>query len=126
VVPIRFSAEHAWIKMDEDGTASVGISDYAQEQLGDIVFVETPDEGREILANEEIGIIESVKTTGELHAPVGGTVLEINKLLSERPEIVNASALDDGWLFRMQVDDEGELDELMDEDDYRDFVDSLE
>lgn len=122
----RFSTDHSWVRLDDDGLATVGISDYAQEQLGDIVFIEAPDVGRELIQGEDVGVIESVKTTGELRAPASGMVSAVNGAALENPALVNESPLDDGWIFRMRVDDEGALDELMDESDYADFVDGLD
>jgi glycine cleavage system H protein len=125
VIETRYSGEHVWIRLDDDGAATVGISDYAQSQLGDIVYIEAPEVGRDVIANEEIGLIESVKTTSELKAPASGTVTAINGEVLEKPELVNESPLDDGWMFRMRVDDEAALEELMDEDDYGEYVESL-
>lgn len=125
MIEIRYTPDHSWIRIDEDGDATVGISAYAQEQLGDIVYIEAPEVGREIVPGEEIGIVESVKTTGELKAPAQGSVTEINHAAIEKPELVNESPIDDGWLFRMRVTDEAAIEELMDEDDYTDYIDSL-
>ena len=125
MLELRYSPDHSWVRLDEDGDATVGISAYAQEQLGDIVYLEAPELGREVVPGEEIGIIESVKTTGELKAPVQGTVIEINRLAIEKPELVNESPGDDGWIFRLRVADEAALDELMDEDDYAEYIETL-
>ena len=122
MVEIRFSEDHTWLRVDDDGDATVGISEFAQEQLGDIVYVEPPDEGREIVVGEEVGIIESVKTTGELHAPASGTVIEVNAAVLETPELINASPLDDGWLFRLRIGDESSLADLLDEEAYQVFI----
>jgi glycine cleavage system H protein len=120
----RYSEEHIWLKSDEYGMIVVGISDYAQEQLGDIVYVEVADVGREITRDEEIAVIESVKTTSEIFAPLSGTVHEINVELAERPEIINESPLDAGWLLRVEPTDIDEMRDLMDEDAYKEFVES--
>ena len=120
----RYSEEHIWLKSDEYGMIVVGISDYAQEQLGDIVYVEVADVGREITRDEEIAVIESVKTTSEIFAPLSGTVREINVELAERPEIINESPLDAGWLLRVEPTDIDEMRDLMDEDAYKEFVES--
>ncbi len=122
----RYHEAHSWICVDEDGTARVGISEYAQEQLGDVVYVEVPDSGRSVQAGEDIGVIESVKTTGELCAPVAGTILAVNAALGDAPELLNTSPLDDGWIFRMSIGDEAELGDLMTEPDYLEFVQSIE
>jgi len=121
---IRYNEEHIWLKSDEYGMIVVGISDYAQEQLGDIVYVGIADVGREITLDEEIVIIESVKTTSEISAPLSGTVHEINVELAERPEIINESPLDAGWLLRVEPTDIDEMSDLMDEDAYKEFVES--
>lgn len=121
---IRYNEEHIWLKSDEYGMIVVGISDYAQEQLGDIVYVGVADVGREITLDEEIVIIESVKTTSEISAPLSGTVHEINVELAERPEIINESPLDAGWLLRVEPADIDEMSDLMDEDAYKEFVES--
>lgn len=121
----RFSEEHAWVRMDDDGIATVGISDYAQEQLGDIVYVQLPDVGRDLVQGEDCAMIESVKTTSDVKCPIGGRVLEVNEALADVPEKVNEAPLDDGWLFRLEPADEAEFQDLMDSDDYDDFVDSL-
>ena len=107
-----YNEEHLWVRLDDHGMAVVGISDHAQEQLGDIVYVELPDVGREVIVDEEIALIESVKTTNE-----------INEELAERPEIINESPLDDGWLMRVEPDDSEDTNATMDEDDYKEFVD---
>jgi glycine cleavage system H protein len=118
-----YNEEHLWVRRDDYGMTVVGISEHAQEQLGDIVYVELPDVGREVLVDEEIGLIESVKTTSEINAPVSGTILEINEALAERPEVINESPLDDGWLLRIEPDGGEHTNATMGEDDYKEFVD---
>jgi len=122
---VRYTEDHAWVVIDDDGVATIGISDYAQEQLGDIVYVQLPDIGRDIVQGEDAVMIESVKTTGEVKAPIGGRVIEINELLADSPERVNESPLEDGWLYRLEPADEAEVEDLMDGDDYEDFVGTL-
>ena len=121
----RFSEDHVWVAIDDDGVATIGISDYAQEQLGDIVYVQLPDIGRDMVQGEDAVMIESVKTTGEVKCPIGGRVIEINDALAESPEKVNEGALDEGWLFKLEPADEAEYEDLMDSDDYDDFITSL-
>ena len=121
----RFSEDHVWVAIDDDGVATLGISDYAQEQLGDIVYVQLPDIGRDLVQGEDAVMIESVKTTGEVKCPIGGRVIEINDALAEAPEKVNEAALDEGWLFKLEPADEAEYEDLMDSDDYDDFISSL-
>tara|TARA_R110002073_G_scaffold306365_1_gene475608 strand:+ start:202 stop:582 length:381 start_codon:yes stop_codon:yes gene_type:complete len=120
----KYNEEHLWAKLDDLDMVVVGISEHAQEQLGDIVYVELPQLGREVTIGEEIAIIESVKTTSEISSPVSGEIREVNEALGDSPEIINESPLDDGWLMRIEPSDLSELDELMDEDAYREFVDS--
>ena len=119
----KYNEEHVWVRLDDHGMAVIGISDYAQEQLGDIVYVELPDVGTEVIVGEEMAIIESVKTTSEVHAPLSGTILEINEELADRAEIINESALDDGWLVRIEPTGIDDTDATMGEDDYKEFVD---
>lgn len=122
---VRYSEEHVWVSIDDDGVATVGISDYAQEQLGDIVYVQLPDVGRDIEQGEDAVMIESVKTTGEVKSPIAGRVIEVNDTLGDAPERVNESALDEGWLFKLEPADETQFEDLMDADDYEDFVANL-
>lgn len=121
----RFTEEHAWVRIDDDGIATVGISDYAQEQLGDVVYVQLPDVGRDLVQGEDCAMIESVKTTSDVKCPIGGRVLEVNDALADVPEKVNESPLDDGWLFRVEPADDAEFEDLMDGEDYDDYVDTL-
>lgn len=121
----RFTEEHAWVRMDEDGIATIGISDYAQEQLGDVVYVQLPDVGRDLVQGDDCAMIESVKTTSDVKCPIGGRVIEVNETLADVPERVNEAPLDDGWLFRLEPADEAEFEDLMDAEDYDDFIDSL-
>ena len=115
---LKFSKDHTWVKI-EDGKSLVGITDYAQNELGDVVFIEFPDIGRELSQGESFGVIESVKAVSDLHAPVGGTVAEINEELQDAPEIVNSDPLDKGWIIAIESDDAAEqANNLMDESDY--------
>ena len=122
---LRYTSEHVWILVDDDGMATVGITDYAQAELGDITAVEAPEVEHEITMNEEIGMLEADDGNYELKAPISGTVLEVNEAVLEKPELINESPFDDGWIFRMSVEDEESLDHLMDEDDYTDYLESL-
>jgi glycine cleavage system H protein len=122
---VKFTEDHEWIRMEDEEIAIVGISDYAQEQLGEIVFVELPAPGHEVDRGIECAVIESVKAAGELKAPAGGTVIEINEILADEPERVNNDAMGDGWFMRMRVNDVGELEDLMDEDAYQSYIEGL-
>lgn len=121
---MKFTEDHEWIRLEGD-TAVVGISDYAQDQLGEIVFVELPVPGQEVDKGQECAVIESVKAAGELKAPATGTVTEINEVLADEPERVNKDATGEGWFMRMTLDDPDELEDLMDEDAYQTYVESL-
>jgi len=125
VIDIRYTSDHMWIQLDDDGMATVGITDYAQAELGDVVAVEAPEIDHDITANGEVGMLEADDGNQELKAPVSGTVVEVNEAVLEKPELINESPFDDGWIFRMSVDDEEALEDLMDEDDYSDYLESL-
>ena len=122
---VRFTEDHEWVRMEDEQVAVIGISDYAQEQLGEIVFVELPAPGHEVDKGHECAVIESVKAAGELKSPVSGVVLEINEVLADEPERVNNDALGDGWFMRLRVSDVGDLEELMDEDGYQAYIEGL-
>ena len=121
----KFTEDHEWIRLEDGNTAVVGITDYAQEQLGEIVFVELPAPGHEVAKGQACAVIESVKAAGELKAPVAGVVTEVNEILADEPERVNSDATGEGWFMRMKVSDAAELDDLMDEDAYQAYVESL-
>lgn len=113
----RFTKDHEYIRLDGD-TAVVGITPYAQEQLGDIVFVELPEVGASFMKGDEAAVVESVKAASEIYAPVGGTVTAVNEALAGEPGLVNADPTGAGWLFRLSVADAGELEDLLDADGY--------
>ena len=119
-----FTEDHEWIEIDGD-VATVGITEYAQEQLGDIVFVEVPDEGRELSKGDEAAVVESVKAASDVYSPVGGTVLEGNPALEDDPALVNTAPETDGWFFKLTIADEGELEDLMTEAKYKEYVAGL-
>ena len=121
-----FTEDHEWIRIEDDDVAVVGITDYAQEQLGELVFVELPDIASELVQGDEAAVIESVKAAGELKMPVSGTVTEVNDSLVDEPGQVNADPIGHGWFFRIQVRDASELDGLMDETAYQAYLVSLE
>ena len=123
-MPRYFTEEHEWIEVDGD-IATIGITDYAQEQLGDVVFVEVPAEGRELAKGDEAAVVESVKAASDIYAPVSGTVTEGNAALEDDPALVNTAAETDGWFFRLTIADAGELEGLMTEAQYKDFVAGL-
>jgi glycine cleavage system H protein len=120
----RYTKEHEWVRLDGE-IATVGISDHAQGQLGDIVFVELPEVGRTVGRGDAMAVVESVKAASDLYAPVGGEVVETNGKLSDDPALVNSAAESDGWFCRIRVADSGEINQLMDADAYKAFVESM-
>jgi glycine cleavage system H protein len=123
-MPRYFTTDHEWIDVDGD-VGTVGISDYAQGQLGDIVFVEVPDEGKTLNKGDESAVVESVKAASDVYAPASGTVLEGNAALADQPDLVNSDADGEGWFYRITLSDPDELSELMDETAYEAFVAKL-
>ncbi len=121
---VRYTKEHEWIRVEE-GVGIVGITEYAQEQLGDIVYVELPEVGAGMTQGAEAAVVESVKAASEIYAPVGGEVTEVNQNLADNPGTVNTDAMGEGWFFKMKIADTGEADRLMDVVDYQDYVESL-
>ncbi|MBO9624069.1 MAG: glycine cleavage system protein GcvH [Sphingomonas sp.] len=119
-----YTEDHEWIEVDGE-TATVGITDYAQGQLGDIVFVEVPEEGRTVAKGDDAAVVESVKAASDVYAPVAGTVIEGNPALADNPALVNEDPEGEGWFFKLTLADTGELDSLMDEAGYQDFVSKL-
>lgn len=119
---LRYTKEHEWARVDDDGSVVVGITEHAAEQLGDIVYVELPDLGAEIAEGDEFGSVESVKAVSELYAPLDGKVIELNDKLEDNPELVNEDPYGEGWLIRVAPRDPDELDELMDAGEYDAFV----
>ena len=121
----KFTEDHEWILMEDEEVGVMGITDYAQDQLGELVFVELPEPGDEVHQGAEVAVVESVKAAGEVKAPVGGTVVEINESLAEEPERVNADPEGEGWILRLRVGDPAELESLMDAEQYRSWLDTL-
>ena len=122
---VRFSKDHEWIDL-VDGVATVGITEYAQEQLGDVVYVELPEVGRQVEKGKECAVVESVKAASEIYAPASGEVVEINEKLADEPGLVNGEPMGAGWFFRMKVGDPAELGDLMDRAAYDEYVAGLE
>ena len=123
---MKFTEAHDWVRSEGDDIATVGITDYAQEQLGDVVFVELPAVGTEVGQGGDAAVIESVKAASEVHAPVSGTVTEANDALADNPVQVNEDPTGDGWFFKIKMSDPSELDDLMDEDTYKTYIAGLE
>jgi len=120
----KYTEDHEWVEVDGD-SGVIGISEYAQEQLGDVVFVELPEVGKVLDRGDELAVVESVKAAAEVYAPVGGEVLEVNEDLNGDPSLVNTDPFGDGWFAKLKLSDPDELDELMDEDTYKKFVEGL-
>ena len=118
---LRFTKDHEWVRLDGD-LAVVGITDYAQSQLGDVVYVELPEIGRRVEQGKEAAVVESVKAASEVYAPVSGEVAEVNEALTANPAMVNADPMGDGWFLKLRLDDPKQLDGLMDEEAYRRLV----
>ena len=110
----KFLESHEWARAEEDGTVTVGISDHAQELLGDIVFVELPEVGKEISQSADVAIVESVKAASDVYSPISGEVTEVNEALNDNPEIINASPYEDGWFFKIKPQDISEMEKLLD------------
>lgn len=122
---LRYTSEHEWLRKEEDGSVTIGITDHAQSALGDLVFVELPEVGQELDSGGEMAVVESVKAASDVYAPVSGTVLEVNGALADDPEKINADPYGEGWIVRMQPD-EDEFGDTMDPDAYQDLLDELE
>ncbi|MEI8205711.1 MAG: glycine cleavage system protein GcvH [Kiritimatiellales bacterium] len=114
---LYYAKTHEWLKIDED-IASVGITDFAQNQLSDITFVELPDVGREVEAGDEVAVVESVKAASDIYSPVAGTIVEVNVNLEDSPDMINASPYDAGWLFKIELRKEEDVDNLMSAEEY--------
>ena len=123
---LRYAATHEWARLEDDGLVSVGISDHAQNALGDIVFIELPELELEVAAGDEAGVVESVKAASDIYAPVSGTVVQVNTQLDDTPETVNADPYGEGWFFRIRPADLADLDSLLDGDGYQEVCDSEE
>ena len=121
---LRYAKSHEWVRIEEDGSLVVGISDHAQDQLGDVVYVELPEIGQVLSVGDEAGVVESVKAASDVYSPVSGEVIEINPLLEDDPEMINTQPYEDGWFYKLQPSDSVELDDLMTSDSYNEFINS--
>jgi glycine cleavage system H protein len=120
---LKYASSHEWARLEEDGTVTIGISDHAQDALGDVVFVELPDVGITLAAGDEAGVVESVKAASDIYAPLSGEVIAINEQLEDEPETVNADPYNDGWFFKLQPSDTSELEALLCAEDYQQHCD---
>lgn len=121
----RYTKEHEWVTLDGD-IATVGITDHAQEQLGDVVFVELPEAGRDVTAGEACAVVESVKAASDIYAPLAGKIVETNSEIADDPALVNSDAEGEGWFFRLEIDDTAAFEALLDEDAYNEYVETLD
>ncbi len=121
---LRVAASHEWVRINDDGTVTIGITEHAQEQLGDIVFVETPEIDMQCQPEQPVAVVESVKAASDLYAPVAGQIVDANNALADSPELINDSPYEDGWIFKIQPDDVSEVENLMSPDDYAHMVEA--
>ena len=119
---LKYANSHEWARLESDGTIVVGITDHAQDALGDIVFIELPEIGVEVTAGAEVAVVESVKAASDIYSPITGEVLEVNSGLEDQPELVNGSPYEDGWLFTVRVDSEKDYSALLDAEGYKGLV----
>ncbi len=121
----KYTDDHEWLRLEDDGSLTVGITDYAQEQLGDIVFIELPEPGTNFDADSEMAVVESVKAAGDVKIPLAGEVLEVNGRLVDEPELVNSDPMGEGWFIKISANNMDDLDGLMDEAEYQEFIGNL-
>lgn len=119
---LKYTDTHTWLEDLGESTYRVGITDFAQSELGDIVFIEPPEKGREYAQAEECGVIESVKSTSDIYCPLSGVIIEVNPVLEETPEVINAESYSDGWIFIIKANDSTELEELVDTENYSELT----
>lgn len=120
---LKYAATHEWVRNDGDGVYTIGITEHAQDLLGDMVFVELPEVGATVAAGDDIAVAESVKAASDIYAPIGGEIVAVNEELEDSPETVNNDAFGDGWLFKIKADDASEVDGLLDADGYQAVID---
>jgi len=123
---LRYTKTHEWVRREEDGTITMGITDHAQQMLGDLVYVELPETGRSVSTEEEVAVVESVKAASDIYAPVAGEVTEVNAALNDSPELINGDPYGDGWMLRIKPEDEHEWENLLDADAYQEITEKEE
>ena len=121
---LRYAKTHEWIRLEGDGTATVGITDHAQDAMGDLVYVQLPEVGEQKVAGDEAGVVESVKAASDIYSPVDGEIIEVNSLLEDAPETVNTDPYDQGWLFKLRLNDEKQVEAMMTADQYQAQLDN--
>jgi len=122
-IELKYTKSHEWVRQEDDGTLTIGITDHAQELLGDLVFIELPEVGSEMVAEEACCVVESVKAASDAYMPVSGEVIAVNEVLADAPETINDSPFDDGWLFKVRPSADAELDDLMSSEEYQAEID---
>ena len=123
---LHYTKTHEWVRLDKNGVATIGITDFAQEQLGDLTYVELPGVGDNVEAQSEVAVVESVKAAADIYAPVAGTIAEVNKKLEDQPELINSDPFGEGWIYKLRPDDASEIDMLLDADAYEDMIPDAE
>ncbi len=123
---LKYAHTHEWVREEDDGSITVGLSDPMQAALGDIVFIELPEAGQEVKALEEVGVVESVNESIEISAPISGEIIEVNELLKEKPELINVDTYHDGWIFKMMPYDPDEIKDMLDSEGYEEIVEENE
>lgn len=123
---LKYTRDHEWVRVDDDNTVTIGITDHAQQELGDLVFVEVPEVGTTFAAGDAAAVVESVKAASDVYSPLSGEVVEANDELADTPEMINNDAFGDGWIFRLKVEDSEAIGDLMPADEYEDFINSAE
>ena len=121
---LRYTESHEWVAQQEDGTLRVGITDYAQQQLGDLVYVELPEVGQSFVSGAECAVVESVKSASDLYMPVSGEIVSVNEELADSPELINQDPYGQGWIYEIQPTEPAELDSLLDADGYREIIEN--
>lgn len=123
---LKYTRDHEWVRADDDNTVTIGITDHAQQELGDLVFVEVPEVGTTFAAGDAAAVVESVKAASDVYSPLSGEVVEANDELADTPETINNDAFGDGWIFRLQIEDKAALEDLMSAEEYEEFTNSDE
>lgn len=118
---LKYTTSHEWIRVEDDGTVTIGITDHAQHALGDVVYVDLPEEGDSVKAGQEVGVVESVKAASDIYAPLSGEIVAINQALIDNPELANKDPYGEGWFFKLQPFDPNEMDQLEDAESYKEF-----
>ena len=123
---LKYTKSHEWVRINEDGTLTIGITDHAQDLLGDMVYIEPPETGRNVASGDDCAVVESVKAASDVYSPIAGEIVESNESLADSPEVVNKDPYGDGWLFKLKPSDAGAVNELLDAAAYTEFVESEE